>query len=49
MVMKPGTKIITVRLSEEDKFRIELAAHKENRSLNNFIINAVKVYIEQKK
>ena len=48
MVMKEGTKTITVRLHEDDKFEMEKEAHKENRSLNNFIVNAVKVYISQK-
>lgn len=33
---------------EDDKFEFEKEAHKENRSLNNFIVNAVKVYIRQK-
>ena len=47
MTMKPGTKVITVRLPESDKLRVEIAAHKENRSVNNFIINAVKKYIDE--
>lgn len=49
MVIKEGTKVVTVRLHEDDKFEFEKEAHKENRSLNNFIVNAVKVYIRQKK
>jgi uncharacterized protein (DUF1778 family) len=49
MTMKPGTKVITVRLPEEDKFQIEKAAYAENRSVNNFIVNAIKEYLKQKK
>ena len=49
MVMKKGTKTITIRLPEEEKFQIEKAAIEENRSVNNFIINAVKIYMKQKK
>ena len=48
MVMKEGTKVVTVRLHEDDKFEFEKEVHKENRSLNNFIVNAVKIYIRQK-
>ena len=47
MVMKEGTKVITVRLPEEDKLRIEMQAYKENRSVNNFIVNILKQYIEE--
>lgn len=47
MVMKLGTKVITVRLPEEDKLRIEMQAYKENRSVNNFIVNILKQYIEE--
>lgn len=45
--MKEGTKVITVRLQEADKLRIEMAAYKENRSVNNFIVNVVKQYIDE--
>lgn len=42
MAMKEGTKSITFRLPEEDKFAIEMAAHAENRSVNNWILNVIK-------
>ena len=47
MVMKEGTKVITVRLPEEDKLRVEIQAHKENRSVNNFIVSVLKQYLEE--
>ncbi len=49
MVMKPGTKVITVRLSEEEKFQVELLAHAENRSVNNLIVTIIREYLKQKK
>ena len=47
MVMREGTKVITVRLPEEDKLRIEMQAYKENRSVNNFIVNVMKEYLDE--
>lgn len=49
MVCKPGTKVITVRLSEEEKFQVELMAHAENRSVNNFILTIIRDYLKQKR
>lgn len=47
MVMKEGTKSITFRLPEEDKFAIEMAAHTENRSVNNWILNVIRNYLKE--
>ena len=42
MVMKEVTKTITFRVDSETKFAIEIAAHAENRSANNWITNIIK-------
>lgn len=46
MTCKPGTKSITFRLPEEEKFQIELAAHAENRSVNNWILNVIRIHLK---
>lgn len=48
MVMKPGTKTITFRVSEELYNAILSEANKEERSINNFVTYAVKEYIKNK-
>ena len=48
MVMKPGTKTITLRVSEELYSRIIDMAKNEDRSINNFVAYAVKEYIANK-
>ena len=47
--MKPGTKTITLRISQELYDDVLTEANVENRSVNNFITYAVKSYIEKKK
>ena len=47
MAMKHGSKTITFRLPEEDKFAIEMAAHKENRSVNNWILNVIRQHLKE--
>lgn len=47
MGMKEGTKVISVRLDEQLKFQIEVAAHTENRSVNNWILNVIKNYLKE--
>lgn len=47
MTIKSETKVITVRLPEETKFAIEMAAHAENRSVNNWILNVIKNYLKE--
>lgn len=37
---------LTIRVSEELKLRIDMAANKENRTINNFVVNAVKQYLD---
>ena len=49
MVMKPGTKTVTLRISKELYNDILNEANMEDRSVNNFISYAVKKYIENKK
>ena len=49
MVMKDGTKTITFRLPEEEKFQIEMAAHTENRSVNNWILNVIRNHLKEQK
>lgn len=49
MVMKEGTKSITFRLPEEEKFQIEMAAHAENRSVNNWILNVIRNHLKEQK
>ena len=49
MAMKPGTKTITLRVSPELYEAILKEASIEERSVNNFIVYAVKMYIESKK
>ena len=47
MAMKEGTKTITFRLPEEEKFQIEMAAYAENRSVNNWILNVIRNYFKE--
>lgn len=49
MVMKEGTKTITFIVDSETKFEIEMAAHEENRSVNNWITNIIKNYLKEQK
>lgn len=46
--MKPGTKTITLRVSEDLYSKIIDMAKNEERSINNFVTYAVKEYIENK-
>ena len=46
--MKPGTKTVTLRISQELHEAIAKEANNEERSVNNFIAYAVKMYIENK-
>lgn len=48
MVMKPGTKTLTLRISKELYENIVNESDVEERSVNNFIAYAVKTYIENK-
>lgn len=49
MVMKEGTKVVTLRIDEQLKFEIERLAFKQDRSLNNFITHILKTYVENAK
>ena len=46
-MMKEGTKTITFRLPEQEKFQTEMAAHAENRSVNNWILNVIRNYLKE--
>lgn len=47
MASKEGIKIITMRVEEDLKFQIELEAHRQGRSVNNFLNFVIKNYIEK--
>ena len=47
MVMKEGTKTITFIIDSETKFAIEMAAHEENRSVNNWILNVIRNHFKE--
>lgn len=49
MVMKEGTKVVTLRIDEQLKFELERLAFKQDRSLNNFITHILKTYVEGSK
>ena len=49
MVMKEGTKTLSLRISGELKFEIEKEAVKQNRSVNNLITYIIKEYFEAEK
>ena len=46
--MKHGTKTITLRVPQELYDKIVSEANKEDRSANNFIAHALKIYIDNK-
>lgn len=47
--MENERKAITVRVSPELKFQIEKEANKDNRTINSWIINVIKQYLESAK
>jgi predicted HicB family RNase H-like nuclease len=49
MVMKEGTKTLSLRIPGELKFEIEKEAVKQNRSVNNLITYIIKQYLEAEK
>jgi len=49
MVMKEGTKTLSLRISEELKFEIEKEAVRQSRSVNNLITHILKEYFEGEK
>lgn len=46
MVMKEGTKTLSLRISSELKFEIEKEAYKQGRSVNNLLNQIIKEYVE---
>ena len=48
VVMKAGTKTVTLRISKELYEAVAQEANVEGRSVNNFISYAIKTYIESK-
>lgn len=49
MVMKKGTQVITLRVSEEMKLRIEMEAVRQGRSVNNLLKYIVEEYLKEQK
>ena len=49
MVMKEGTKTLSLRIPGELKFEIEKEAVKQNRSVNNLLTHIIKQYFETEK
>ena len=49
MVMKKGTQVITLRISEETKLRIEMEATRQGRSVNNFLKYIIEEYMKGEK
>ena len=49
MVMKEGTKTLSLRISEELKFELEKEAVRQNRSVNNLLTYIIKEYFETQK
>ena len=49
MTMKEGTQIITFRIPQELKLRIEIEAVKQNRSVNNLLKCIVEEYLQEEK
>lgn len=47
--MDKERKAITVRVSPELKFQIDKAATKDNRTVNSWIINIIKQYLDSEK
>lgn len=47
--MENERKAITIRVSPELKFQIEKAANKDNRTINSWIVNVIKQYIDSEK
>lgn len=49
MVMKEGTKTLSLRIDGDLKFELEKEAVRQNRSVNNLISYILKIYIEDEK
>lgn len=47
--MENERKAITVRVSQQLKFEIEKAALKDNRTINSWITNVIKQYLNSEK
>lgn len=47
--MENERKAITVRVSAELKFQIEKAANEDNRTINSWIVNAIKQHLDNVK
>ncbi len=49
MVMKEGTKTLSLRIPGDLKFEVEKEAVRQNRSVNNLITHIIKEYFESEK
>ena len=48
MVMKPGTRTLSLRIDETTKLRLEMIAHQDGRSVNNLLNFIIKDFIDKK-
>lgn len=48
-MVKDERKVITIRMSPELKFQIERAAAEDNRTINSWVINVIKLHLENVK
>lgn len=48
MVMKEGTKTISLRVDSETKFELEKEAFKQGRSVNNLLNFIISNYLQKK-
>lgn len=49
MVMKEGTKTLSLRIDGELKFELEKEAVKQSRSVNNLLVHIIRQYFENEK
>lgn len=45
-MVKDERKVITIRVSPELKFQIDKAAIEDNRTVNSWMVNIIKQYLE---
>lgn len=49
MIMKEGTKTLSLRIPGELKFELEKEAVRQNRSVNNLLTHILKEYLKSEK
>jgi predicted HicB family RNase H-like nuclease len=48
MVMKEGTRTLSLRIDETTKLRLEMIAHQDGRSVNNLLNFIIQDFINKK-